>query len=129
MVIYVTDTFLCRRRGDIEIRGLEATWVELVVKGKTILVGGFYRPPDSNNAYFDLIAESFDRACNTGIENIIICGDFNYNMLSTDGNKMKTLINQFNLEQVIREPIYQSYPPCSVFLRVSIRVTHLVQFS
>ena len=44
VVIYVRDTFLCRRRDDLEIRGLEAVWVEVKVKGKCILVGAFYRP-------------------------------------------------------------------------------------
>ena len=106
VVMYVRDTFLCRRRDDLEIRGLEAVWVEVKVKGKCILVGGFYRPPNSNNAYFNLIAESFDRAYNTGIKDIVITGDFNFNMLSNDGKKIKTLINQFNLEQVIRDPTH-----------------------
>ena len=44
VVIYVRDTFLCRSRDDLEIRGLEAVWVEVKVKGKCILIGGFYRP-------------------------------------------------------------------------------------
>ena len=101
VVTNVRGTFMCIRRDDLEIRGLETVWVEVTLKGKLILVGGFYRPPNSNNAYLNLIAESFDRACNIGIDNIIITGDFNFNMLSNDERKMKTLINQFNLEKVI----------------------------
>ena len=80
VVIYVRDTFLCKRRDDLEIRGLEAVSVEVKVKGKCILVGGFYRPPNSNNAYFNLNTESFDRACNTGINDISMTGDFNFNI-------------------------------------------------
>ena len=56
----------------MEIRGLEAVWVEIMIKNKPILVGDFYRPPNSNNAYFNLVSESFDRACNTGINDVII---------------------------------------------------------
>ena len=61
-----------KRRTDLEIRELEAVWVELRVKGKTVLLGGFYTPPNSNNAYFNLISESVDRAYNTNISDIII---------------------------------------------------------
>ena len=85
--MYVRDTFLCNRRDDLEIRGLEAVWVEVKVKGKYILVGGFYRPPNSKNAYFNLITESFDRACNIGINDIIITGDFNSNMFLMIGRR------------------------------------------
>ena len=105
VVIYVRDTFLCKRRNDLEIRGLEeAVWVEIKIKNKPILVGGFYRPPNSNNAYFNLVSESFDRACNTGINDVIITGDFNFDMHSDAGKKIKELNNQYNLTQIIREP-------------------------
>ena len=38
VVVYVKDSFLLRRRSDLEIRGLEAVWVELRLKGKTLLL-------------------------------------------------------------------------------------------
>ena len=106
VVIYVRDTFFCKRRNDLEIRGLEAVWVEIKIKNKPILVGGFYRPPNSNNAYFNLVSESFDRACNTGINDVIITGDFNFDMHSDAGKKIKELNNQYNLTQIIREPTH-----------------------
>ena len=53
-----------------------------------------------------MIAESFDRACNTTINDIIITGDFNFNMLSNDGNKVNELMNQYNLKQIIRNPMH-----------------------
>ena len=102
VVIYVKDSFLLKRRSDLEIRGLEAVWVELRVKGKTSLLGGFYRPPNSKN----LISESVDRAYNTNISDTIITGDFNYNMLSSENNKIKKMINQYNLKQLITEPTH-----------------------
>ena len=78
--MYVRDTILCKRRADLEVHGLEAFWVELQIKRKRILVGGFYKPPNSNTDYFDLLKESVDRACSTDIPEIIITGDFNCNM-------------------------------------------------
>ena len=46
VVIYAKDSFSLIRRSDLEIRRLEAVWIELLVKGKTILIGGFYRQPN-----------------------------------------------------------------------------------
>ena len=114
VVIYVKDSFLLKRRSDLEIRGLEAVWVELRIKGKTLLLGGFYRPSNSNNAYFKLISESVDRAYNTNISDIIITGDFNYNMLSSENNKIKELIIQYNLKQIITEPTHFTENPSTL---------------
>ena len=75
VVIYARDTLSCKRRKDLEINGLEAVWIEIKIKSKKVLVGGIYRPPNSNSDYFNLILESTDRAHNTNIQNIIIIGD------------------------------------------------------
>ena len=40
VVVYARDTFFCKRRDALEIRGLEAVWVEIKIKNKPILVGG-----------------------------------------------------------------------------------------
>ena len=106
VVIYAKDSFSLIRRSDLEIRGLEAVWIELLVKGKTILIGGFYRQPNSSNEYFNLLTERFDRAFNTNVADILITGDFNYNMLSNDNNKLKDLMYQYNLKQIITEPTH-----------------------
>lgn len=66
---------------DLECNGLEAVWVEITVKSKTILVGGFYRPSNSDVAYYNLILESIDRADNTDLHDVIITGDFNYDII------------------------------------------------
>ena len=106
MVVYVRDTLICRRRPDFEIRGLEAVWVEIQRKSKKVLIGGFYRPPNSNTQYFNHINESIDRAYNTHIADVIILGDFNYNMLQDNNNKMKELIQAYNMKQLISDPTH-----------------------
>ena len=80
VVIYVQDSIYCKRRNDLEVHDFEAAWVEIRVKSKTLLVGGFYRPPNSNAAYFEFISKSIDRAYNTNVIDIFILGDFNYNL-------------------------------------------------
>ena len=103
VVIYVRDSIYCKRRNNLEVQGLEAAWVEIHVKSKTLLVGGFYRPPNSNAAYFELLSESIDRAYNTNIIDIFILGDFNYNLAMLNVNKMTDLIQEYNLTQLISE--------------------------
>ena len=47
VIIYVRDSYYCKRRNYLEIINLEAVWVEVHIKNKTILVGGFYRLPNA----------------------------------------------------------------------------------
>ena len=76
VVIYVRDNIYCKRRGDLELQGLEAVWIELSIKSKKLLIEGCDRPPNNNAAYFDLLSESIDRA-NTNIIDIFILNDVN----------------------------------------------------
>ena len=89
--MYVRDTILCKRRADLEVHGLEAVWVQLQVKRKGILVGAFYKPPNSNLDYFDLLKES-RQSLSTYIPDIIIMSAFNCNMAQITPNKMNDLI-------------------------------------
>ena len=84
VVIYVRGSISCKRRSDLEVLDLEAVWVEVNVKSKNIHIEGFYRPPNSNAEYLNLIPESVDRAIRTNINDVIITGVFNYNMLSNE---------------------------------------------
>ena len=103
--IYVRDTFLCIGRTGLEIRGLQAVWVEILIESKKVLVGRFYRPPNSDTHYFNLIIGSIDRAHNTNIPDIIILRDFNDNMLCNKNNKTKELIKtNTSKKQLIAEP-------------------------
>ena len=103
--VNVKESLPCKRRYDLEI-SIEAVWLEVTVKNKPILVGEFYRLPNSDMAYFNLLLESIDRGYNTNISNIIITGDFNNDMLKTDSNKIKDLIQHFNFYQLtLKAPI------------------------
>ena len=103
VIIYVRDTFSCKRRGDLELDNLEAVWIELSVKSKKILLGGAYRPPNSDNAYFNLLEESIDRAYNTHIVDLFLLGDFNFDLSHNASNKMTNLIQSYDLKQLIQE--------------------------
>ena len=98
VIVYVRDTISCKRRVDLEVQGVEGVCMELTIKSKCILVGGFYRPPNSSLEYFNLLKESIDRACSTNIIDIIITGAFNYNMKNAN-NEMTEITQKFNLTQ------------------------------
>ena len=112
---------MCKRRCDLELRGLEAVWIEIQVKSKLILIGGFYRHPNSNNNYNNLIEESIDKAFNTNIVDIFILGDFNYNLLHNNDNKMTEISQEFNLKQLISEATHFTEHSSSLIDLVMVR--------
>ena len=82
MIIYVKDTLFYRRRNDLEPLGIECLWIEIIIKHKKLLFGLFYRAPNSNANYYTSFEDSISLAVDTGIKDIIIAGDFNFNMIS-----------------------------------------------
>ena len=123
VAMYVRDFFTCKRRADLEIHGLEAVWLELQVQSKQILVGGFYRPTNSSAEYFNLVVESIDRAHNTNITDLIILGDFNYNMLTNDNNKIRDTMLHYNLSQVIKDATHFTENSSSLIDLILLRNT------
>ncbi|MCG8046087.1 MAG: reverse transcriptase family protein, partial [Candidatus Thiodiazotropha taylori] len=115
------NTLSCKRRKDLEINGLEAVWIEIVIRSKKVLIGGIYRPPNSNNDYFNLLLESIDRAHSTNTQDIVITGDFNFNMLADSNNKMKDLLQQFSLTQLIDEPTHFTEQSASLIDLIIVR--------
>ena len=95
------------RRRDLEPNGVECIWVELTLRQKHVLFGVFYRPPSADALYFSSIEDSIHLAVDTGINDIIITGDFNYNMLNAHtSNKIKSICEQFSLTQTIDNPTH-----------------------
>ena len=121
VIIYVRDSFPSTRRCDLEIDGLEAVWIELSVKSKRILIGGVYRAPDSDNAYFNLLEESIDRAFNTNIVDLFILGDFNFDLSNNRTNKMTELIQAYGLSQLIQHQTHFTEKSSSLIDLILVR--------
>ena len=67
----------------------------------------FYRPPRTDALYFSSIEDSIHLAVDTCINDKIINGDFNYNMLNAHtSNKIKSICEQFSLTQTINNPTH-----------------------
>ena len=87
VAVYVKETFYSRRRDDLELRNVECVWVEILIKNKPVLIGTFYRPPNSNAPVLSDIETSIDLAHETGIKDIITTGDFNLDLLKQNTRK------------------------------------------
>ena len=121
VAVYARNSLSCKRRSDLELPGVESVWVQIQVKSKKILIGGFYRPPNSGQDYFELIKESVDRACNTNIADVVITGDFNIDMSQNNNNKIKELMLEYNLKQLISEPTHFTEHSSSVIDLILVR--------
>ena len=93
VLLYVKETLQYKRRRDIEPNGIECIWIELTLNHKHILFGLFYRPPRAE--HFSSIEDSIHLAMDNGIQDIIITGDFNYDMLNPQLSALTTSINAF----------------------------------
>jgi hypothetical protein len=107
VAIYVKNDYHVVHRNDLEVLGVECVWVEIKIsKNHPVLIGTFYRPPDSLNYTFDLIEHSIDLAVDTGINTIVVLGDFNEDQLKPQNNKMSNIFVKYNMNQFINEPTH-----------------------
>ena len=82
VMLYVKESIHYTTRNDLEPIGTECILIALTLKHKHLLFGLFYRPPNSDSAYFSSIEDSVHLAIDTGIQGIIVTGEVNYNLLS-----------------------------------------------
>ena len=107
VMIYVKESIYYKRRNDLERRGIECIWIELTLKRKRILFGLFYQPPNSDSEYYTAIADSIHLAADSGIQDIVIIGDFNFNMLNTQSSrKINSICEELSLLQMIQDPTH-----------------------
>ena len=107
VILYVKNNIHYTRRQNLELRGVESIWIELTLKHKHILFGVFYRPPNSEAVIFSAIEDSINLAVDSGVNDIIITGDFNLNMQNVQSaRKITSLCEQLSLVQSIEEPTH-----------------------
>lgn len=107
VAVYVKNNIPCMRRTELEILNVESVWIEIRLKYKRLLIGTFYRPPNSDQSVLSNIERSIDLAIDTGISDIIILGDFNLNMLKPVSSRpISNICQQYNLQQIITEPTH-----------------------
>ena len=80
VAIFIREGIRAVERTELHVNGLAALWVEVHVNRRKLLVGGIYRPPDSNNTQWLNMEQSLDIAFNGHYDNILVTGDFNINI-------------------------------------------------
>ena len=96
-----------RQRHELEILGLKNIWIELSFKHKRVQFGLFYRPPNTDQLYYNSLEDAIHLAIDTGIDDVIIIGDLNLNMSNPQSaRKIQSLSEQFSLRQRISEPTH-----------------------
>ena len=106
-IVYTKANLSCIHRDDLEIPGAEILWIEVKNnKQKPFLLCYCYRPPSA--AYIDWITEleSAIEKANTEQKEIILLGDFNFNLLSITNVTKHWLdtTNSLNLKQLVQTP-------------------------
>ena len=105
VILYVKDNLYYHCRLDLKTGWVEYIWIELILKQKHVLFGLIYRPPNSDALYYNYVEDSLHLAVDTGINDIIITGDFNFNLLNpVTARKICDFCNEFSLCQSIQEP-------------------------
>lgn len=104
VLIYVSDLLFCKRRPDIESNYFEAIWVEVKIQNQTIMLCAVYRPPNSDQSFWDYLDFAIDKAYETS-NNIVVTGDINVDLLTERArHPIFDILKKYNLENTINEP-------------------------
>ena len=77
VLLYVKDGNGYSEITELASEQVESVWIKLMYKKETLMLGVVYRPPSSNNDYFNCVLNQIDHAHFLN-ENITLMGDFNY---------------------------------------------------
>ena len=105
--VYTKGNVFSRRRNDLELPNIECIWIEITVHHRKILLGTFYRPPNSPAQTLSSIEDSIGLAFDSNINDVFITGDFTLDTLkNTSNQKNSAICQQFSVTQMIVEPTH-----------------------
>ena len=84
--------------------GIEAISAKIFLGTKIIIVTSIYRPPSSNDIYYENLIKYMEKVISSRYDCIFI-GDFNYNTLKAgkDLNRVNHICNYLNLQQLVTD--------------------------
>ena len=105
--IFLKNGLNYKLRDDPQNSHIESIWLEIFVfKTKSILLGCYYRPPESSRYFsndLDQLLLEQPETVNRLNKEVIIMGDFNINYLSNATNRnLKRAFNNLGLTQLSR---------------------------
>ena len=107
VLLYVKDGITYTEITELAFEQVKSVWIKLMYKKETLMLGVVYRPPSSNNDYFNCVLNQIDQV-HSLIENIILMGDFNYYNYTFDESLSCNPLHQievlYNMRQLITSP-------------------------
>lgn len=107
LIVYIKQNIQYTRRLDIETCNTESIWLQVnIVGSKPLLVGFYYRPPNSTSNWFNHFDTELINADSMDLD-MFILGDFNLNYFPIIGfrnNKWESLLLKYGLTQLITSP-------------------------
>ena len=106
VAMYIRDTLDYKLRDDLD-SDTECLWIDLKISSEmNMLLCCLYRPPSSNNAYYDNMLDMLDKV---SLENKEMCvlGDLNFNYAIDETlctNPVYHIENLYNMTQLILRP-------------------------
>ncbi|MEW8548183.1 MAG: endonuclease/exonuclease/phosphatase family protein, partial [Candidatus Thiodiazotropha sp.] len=81
LIIYIKSNLSFLHRTDLETNDLENIWIEVKSnKQKSFLIGYYYRQPSSTIDWITKIENTIERAVSSDQKEVILLGDFNFNL-------------------------------------------------
>lgn len=104
VILYVRVNLHYKRRYNLELYRVESIWIELTLdNNKNVLFGLFYRQPNVDANYNCNIEESIALAVDTNISDILVTGDFIYDVLNINSNRKNINQRTFQHSKPIRQ--------------------------
>lgn len=125
VAIYVRNMLYCKPRPDLQLQGLEAVWIQTKLDQDHLLIGSYYRPPNSPAQYWSLIKDSIQKVNDTGSK-FIILGDFNTDWLHNPSHHLTNILNQFQMTQLINTPTRVTNTTSTCLDLIMLQCKHLV---
>eukprot|EP00794_Sanderia_malayensis_P017903 gene17903-19681_t len=110
VICYLRTDINYERRKDLEIQGIEAIWIKLIVKNTNSILISFiiYRPPDSSSHIdrdFVSKLENMIESATLVNKEMVLAGDLNCDYSKTDNHKeIKDIFQSNALKQLIKQP-------------------------
>ena len=103
VLVYTSQDICVKERHDLNCDGVEILWIEVLIPNFKLLVCVVYRSPGTTESFWDTFDYSLEQALNF-IENIIITGDLNVDLLIQTNHKLNEIMTLYDLTNVINEP-------------------------
>ena len=97
------DLELCKPAVNSDIRRIEMLSVELNIKGDKWIIVNMYKKPQTPNAMVSNCVDNVLTLCTQSAPNVILCGDFNINMLSKN-NCIQDTLDIHGARNIVKDP-------------------------